>query len=172
MPALAEAPSQPAAALVAPNSQARPCLVTPQLSLCECKLKWQLAPQVPRPRLSPLGPFIRLTSMMVSGGGCLRLTSSLTTGPASFSASTALLCTTSETSTSLTLSTQSLTLRHGAGGEGGRAGPSAPAHLGKSPSPAPPDHTFPIWPCRVGAGDLCHLALTPGGRPWQPLHPG
>lgn len=60
--------------------------------------------------------------MMVSGGGCLRLTSSLTTGPASFSASTALLCTTSETSTSLTRSTQSLTLCHGAEGQGGRKG--------------------------------------------------
>lgn len=69
----------------------------------------------PMEEVSPLGPFIRLTSMMVSGGGCLRRTTSRTTGPASFSASTALLCTTSETSTSFTLRTQSFTLQQWAG---------------------------------------------------------
>lgn len=70
-----------------------------------------------RVRGSPLGPFIRLTSMMVSGGGCRRRTTSRTTGPASFRASTALLCTTSDTSTSFTRSTQSFTLQAQGGPE-------------------------------------------------------
>lgn len=59
---------------------------------------------------APLGPLSRLTSMMVSGGGCRLRTTNRTTGPASFSASTARLCTTSETSTSFTRRTQSFTL--------------------------------------------------------------
>ncbi|KAG8508183.1 hypothetical protein J0S82_001292, partial [Galemys pyrenaicus] len=56
-------------------------------------------------RATPLGPLSRLTSMMVSGGGCRLRTTNRTTGPASFSASTARLCTTSDTSTSFTRST-------------------------------------------------------------------
>lgn len=61
-------------------------------------------------RATPLGPLSRLTSMIVSGGGCRLRTTNRTTGPASFSASTARLCTTSDTSTSFTRSTQSFTL--------------------------------------------------------------
>lgn len=69
--------------------------------------------------------------MMVSGGGCRRRTTSRTTGPASFRASTALLCTTSETSTSLTRSTQSFTLQ-------ARCDPELPSTASPVPPWSPP----------------------------------
>lgn len=58
----------------------------------------------------PLGPFISLIWMMRSLGGRRRRTYSLTTGPASFSASTAMEWVTSRTSTSLTNMMLSFTL--------------------------------------------------------------
>lgn len=93
-------------------------------------------------RGSPLGPFIRLTSMMVSGGGCRRRTTSRTTGPASFRASTALLCTTSDTSTSFTRSTQSFTLR-AQGGPWLPWGTTSPSPLLLTPLPPASIHAHP-----------------------------
>lgn len=58
----------------------------------------------------PLGPLISLIWMMRSLGGRRRRTYSLTTGPASFSASTAMEWVTSRTSTSLTNIMLSFTL--------------------------------------------------------------
>lgn len=59
----------------------------------------------------PLGPLNSLISTTVSRIGLLRRTYNRTMEPASFSASTALLCETSDTSNSFTLKIQSLTLQ-------------------------------------------------------------
>lgn len=58
----------------------------------------------------PLGPFTSLISTIFSVTGFLLLTYNRTIDPASFKASTALLCVTSRTSTSFTRRIQSLTL--------------------------------------------------------------
>lgn len=58
----------------------------------------------------PLGPFTSLISTIFSVTGFLLLTYNRTIDPASFNASTALLCVTSRTSTSFTRRIQSLTL--------------------------------------------------------------
>lgn len=75
--------------------------------------------------------------MIVSGGGCRLRTTNRTTGPASFSASTARLCTTSETSTSFTRSTQSFTLWRKPEGHD-----TVPLPLSNSSPPVP----FPPYP--------------------------